>query len=467
MELEQIERDRAAIRSALAQPSDSGLSVVALEAIPSVQRSSELLQALDSLASKHAEYRALRHRYTEIHPRVQRLRREIAELERIGIPPLAAALQAQLGRRQAELEARLRETSHELRSIPARTIEEAQLRQQANLAETLYSSLHQRYEEARLAAASVIPDARILDHAITPRWPINAEMAPRIIALAILGAFGLSVFLVLLFDRFDPRLRHPEHVEEQLGLPVLGVVPRIRKENGNLTLESRLRMIEAFRGIRYHLLTMHASSEPLVLTISSPAMGEGKSITTAALALAFADLGHPTALIDGDVRRGRLHRLLGLSATPGLTEFLAGRASRDQVVQETPYPLVDLIAMGSGRADAPELLSSGAMSELLRDLTARYRVILVDSPPLSAAADSHVLSTLTGRLLLVLRLGQTDRDLARIRLQTLRDLPIDVLGVVLNDAPAEGPYQYYGYVGQNGCAEGDPAQSTKRWLVRV
>jgi tyrosine-protein kinase Etk/Wzc len=180
-------------------------------------------------------------------------------------------------------------------------------------------------------------------------------------------------------------------------------------------------------------------------TITSPGAGEGKSFVASNLALAFADAGHRTLLIDGDVRRGELHRLLDARRKPGLTDFLQGSVSRDDLIQSTRFAGLSFIGGGTRMHSAPELLSSPAFSQLLLSLRSAYDVILVDSPPLGAGVDPFVLGTATGSLLLVMRTGVTDRELAEAKLDILDRLPVRVLGAILNDVQPGGAYRYYGY----------------------
>ena len=137
--------------------------------------------------------------------------------------------------------------------------------------------------------------------------------------------------------------------------------------------------------------------------------------------------------------------MLNLARKPGLTDVLAGRIPDAQVVQPTSYASLSFIGCGSRTTSGPELLSTAAMSRLIGGLRSQYQVILVDSPPLSAGVDAYVLGTLTGSLILVLRTGVSDRELAEAKLDVLDRLPIRVLGAVLNDVRPGGAYGYYSY----------------------
>jgi len=444
VERQQAARDRDALTRVLAQPPDSGLAA-ALEVIGAVQHSSELKDALQELTTKQADLRSLRYHYTEAYPPLVRKAAEVATLEQQTIPTLVRSLIDELGSRIGELDRRIGTASQELRRIPARSVEEARLRRSVTIADNIYTGLQQSYEGARLAEASSIPDIRIFDKAVVPLQPVK-NTAPRLLLLGFLGGLGLAVAGVVLLDRFDPRVRYPEQVSQDLGLPILGAVPHLKaRTGGQLTREQRVQLVEAMRGVCLGLSYTYGAAGPVVVTISSPGPGDGKSFITANLAVTFADAGRRTLLVDGDLRRGTQHRLLGGERRPGLTDVLRGDVSLEAAMRTTGYEALTLIPCGVRTSDAPELLGSAKMPELLARLRGDYDVILVDSPPLGAGIDPFVLGTLTGNLLLVLRTGVSHREVMAAKLEVLRRLPVRLLGAVLNDVPPGAAYQYYSY----------------------
>jgi len=448
---EEARRDRDALQRLLAQQGDSGLSVEALSVVGLVQQNPELSQALTELNNKQAELRSLRYKYTDEYMPVQRLLGEIRTLQRQTIPTLARTLAGQLAAKEAELGRRTDADSRTLRQIPARAIEEARLRRDAGLAENLYTSLQAKYDEARLAEVSSLSDVRVLDSAVVPRRPVK-NTAPRVILLAFFGSFALAVMGAVLIDRIDPRVRYPDQVSREMGLTILGAVPHIRPGARPERSGRRVRppedvavVVEALRGVCLNLVYTHGAVAPLVVTITSPGAGYGKSFLAANLGHTFAEAGHRTLLIDGDLRRGVLHRRLGARRRPGVSDFLRGEVPLEAIVQATPYPSFSLIGCGTRAYNAPELLGSQTMSQLLTTLRPSYDVILVDSPPLSAGVDPLILGTLTGHLVVVLRTGFSHRDVASAKLEVLQRLPVRLLGAILNAVPAGDAYRYYSY----------------------
>ena len=430
---DQLRRDRQALERFLA---DSTLPTDVLSALESVQHAPELSSALKELSDKQAQVRALRYHYADEYPPLQRQLRQLAELQQQTIPTLARELVAQLAAREAEFGRQVDDASVGLRGMPARTIEEVRLRRNAQLKEQTYTALQQRYDQSRLAAEATVPDVRVLDPAVTPQRPVK-NTKPRLLLMGLVLGLGLGVVAAVVLDRVDPRVRYPEQVSRDLGLPIIGAVPHLRAKDPT-------EVVEALRGVRLNLAHEYGPG-PVVVTVTSPEPGDGKSFISANLALAFADAGQRTLLVDGDIRRGVLHRRFNGNRQPGLVDFLTREARFDQIVQETSYPLLSFIGCGTRTQRAPEVLGSPVMNELFGDLRAQYDVIVVDSPPLTAGVDPFVIGTVTGALLVVLRTGKSHRGITGAKLEVLDRLPIRLLGAVLNDVPRGAAYGYYAY----------------------
>jgi polysaccharide biosynthesis transport protein len=444
LQREEMQRDRQAVQRTLDRSVDA-LSVDALSAIASVRQSPELWQALGELTTKRAELRSLRQVFTGEHESVIRATADIRQLEGGVIPQLATLLVAELDARIAGLDGLIDSASGELREIPTRAIDEARLRRIAAMQENMYSDLRRNLESARLGAETTTPDLEILDRATPPYRPMTDTR----ISFALMGFGGslaLGLLLAIMMDRADPRIRYAEQLTNELRLTIIGAVPHIAGKGNIAGAVNNAEVIEAFRGVRLNLMYAYGSAGPLMVTVTSPGAGDGKTFLTSNLALAFADLGYRTLLIDGDTRRGLQHRLFDRPRRAGLTDYLMGEATIETVIQKTSFARVDLIAGGARRANAPELLQSPRMSELLAAIKPEYQVVLIDSPPLGAGVDPLLLGSLTGNIMLVMRTGTTDRRLAEAKLQILDRLPIRVLGAVLNGVQGGDGYHYYSYL---------------------
>ena len=447
LERDSLAQEKEAIDRALRDAPDSNTSMlIVLGAIPSARSSSELNAALDLLGSKRTEAREMRLAYGPAHEPLRKLDREIAELESRTIPSQARAVASNLERRIRDLEGRISASSREMQQIPARVSEEARLQRRVLVTSNSATSLLAAYESARLAEMGAGPDVRLLDEARVPSEPL-ADQIRVIIVGGLAGGLGLGILIALLLDRFDSRIRYPDQVTRELGLTILGTLPMMkRSRSGVVDPEFSAQLLESMRGIRMNLSYAHGTAGTFITTVTSPGPGDGKSFTSGNLARAFAASGRRTILIDADTRRGLLHHTFGVDRRPGLIDLLDGSTSRDEAIRELPEWGIDLIPCGTRRAGGPELISSPAMAQLILSLRTEYQAIIVDSPPLGAGVDPLVLASLTGSMVIVLRTGVTDRDMAESRLGELNRLPIRLLGAILNDVKPEGMYRYYGYL---------------------
>lgn len=434
---DEIRRDRDRIQQVLSSSASGELPVTQLELIPAVVQSSEMSTVFNEYNARQANYRALRERYTDEHNLVKNEADAIETLESETIPRLLNDLYGALDARAAELDGRITGASRELQAIPSRTIQEGRLTRAFDIASNQYLEVRGRYERARLSAESSVPDVRILDYAVVPQYPVQDPRA--MLALMVFGGFlALGGLIAILLDRSDDRFRYPEDVSVGLGLEILGTIPRVsRKDGANAEVQ------EAFRELRLRLMYAHGSAGPLMVAVSSPGPEEGKTFISSNLALSFAETGRRTLIIDADTRRGDLHHILGVERKPGLVDYLSGGRA-EGLIQKTDYPNLHVLASGTRLARAPELLTGAQIQRLLARLRSHYEVIIVDTPPMAAGADAFQLGLLTGAMAIVFRAGTSDKALVEAKLRSLGDVPLRILGGVLNDLSSKA-IRSYGY----------------------
>ena len=399
---------------------------------------------LDELTLKQKELRDAQKVYTDEVEKVKVLQRNISDLRTRSIPSAARNLLAQLQTRENSINGQIAATSAELRTIPTRSIEEQRLRREQVLNEQLYANLSARFADAKLAESSAMPDITILDRAAPSNGTVTLQQL-KIVGTAILLALGLGLGLAVMLDRLDHKFRHLAQVNSELGLAVLGTVPKIAQPPRRAKPEDAAEVIESFRGIRLRLQYAFTTNQPLVCGVTSPEQGDGKSLVASNLALAFAEAGYRTLLIDADTRRGALHEVFGAQRRPGLIEVLSGEVPRAEVLHATSQERLSLLPCGGRRTTNPELIASSALPRLLSDLVREFSVIIVDGPPLSAGIDAFAIGAACENTLMILRHSKTDMRMAKTKLALLRRLPLRTVGVVLNDVKSMGDYKYYGY----------------------
>jgi succinoglycan biosynthesis transport protein ExoP len=447
IEYDNLRHDREALEQTIRQAAAGSAQYEGLLFIPSVAQSpgaEALREAFRNQYTLQADLRVKQQTFTDQHPSVMEAKAALAVLRTQAIPQLANQLLAQLRDRESDYQRRIAAASRELREIPPRTIEERRLSRAVTVAEQLYTRLKGSYAEAQLAEASAVPDVSVLDTAIAPLAPTKNTASMFMIA-GVMGGLFFALGLALLLDQTDKRMRYPNQATSELGLVVAGAVPRIPK--GGIDAKSPeqvVQFLESFRTLRMHVLQA-GNGQRLTLAVTSAAPADGKSLISANLALSFAEAGLKTVLIDGDTRRGSLHRMHGFKAGPGLTEYLAGVIEIGQAVRATSHANLSLVSCGARHSRSPELLAGPRLKALVDGLSESFDVVIFDTPPLAAGIDAYAISAAAGRVLMVLRMGQTERRLAAAKLATLDRLPVDIVGAVLNAVPLTGEFQYYSY----------------------
>ncbi len=402
-----------------------------------------LRKVLEELGAARALYRAKNAFLTDSAPEVQRIRGQIMNLERTVIPGLLQQQISALRLKEDDYNRRISVQAGEIKGIPERTIREEELRAQVDQEQKLVELLATNLETQRLKENSARNEVFVQDSAVAPFKP-TSNTALQIIPAGIALGLALGLGLAILLDLLDKRVRYPEQVSNDLRLDIIGAIPLVHP--GRPSVEEQAQLVESFRTLRLSLRHQFTAGEPVSFTVTSTGPTEGKSFVSSNLALSFAEAGFRTVLVDGDTRRGAIQQAFGVPQKPGLVDYLQGGSTLDETVYPTSYERLSLVPCGSRHRQAPEMVTTAAMESLLDELRARFDVVIVDSPPLGAGTDAYALATLTGGLLMVLRVGVTDRKMAVAKLETMDRLPIRPLGAVLNGIEPKGVFQYYHYL---------------------
>jgi len=445
------EVDRDALRAAVSAPGIGGSVVVS-------QLYAQLVEyemGRDSLAAR-----------APAHPDLARQRELIASTEGKllrAVQSAAQGLAASLDSRIAALDGLRARRATDAELFATTDAEEARLVGRVENARQIADQVRSEHQRARIAEAVEVGRVEIVDLAAVPAAPLGAGFVQKILLGLLLGLVlgGGSAFVA---EHLGSAIGRREDIEA-LGLSLLSAVPRCR-EGATKRPQGAEPAVEAFRGLRLGLTHAYGAAGPIAVAISSPGSRDGKSFVASNLALAFAQASIRTVLIDGDGRRGTLHRVLSGARRPGLTDALSGDVPPGDVVQPTAFHSLHFIGCGTRRTDGPELLSSDRMGELFGFLRGAFQVILVDTPPLGAGVDAFSLAMTAGSLLLVLRPGIADRAHLTGKLDLLQRLPVRILGAVLNDV-REGPeYRAYSYYLEGYEARGEPVER-KRPVLRA
>jgi capsular exopolysaccharide synthesis family protein len=304
---------------------------------------------------------------------------------------------------------------------------------------------------------------QILDRAQPPTIPARPR---KLFNIGVSGLVGLllGVLLSLFIEYLDNTVKSTEDVDRLLGLPSLGVVPALEslEKKSRLALprlngskqqahpilivddHHRSSFAEAFRSLRTSVLLSNAERPPRTILFTSSSPGEGKTTTAVNMALSLAQTGARVIVVDGDLRKPGLHKMFGMKNQPGLSTYLTRAIDLPTVVDHNRFENLSVIPSGPIPPNPSELLSSSKMREAVKLLSQQYDFVVIDSPPISTP-DALILSTLVDGVIMVIRCGQTPRDLVHRAKQSLDDVNAKIFGVVLNrvDVNQDGYYYYY------------------------
>ena len=329
-------------------------------------------------------------------------------------------------------------------------------------------------------------NVRVVDRAIVPGHPFAPSLQADLTKALLLGLM-MGVGFVVLLEYLDRTVKTPEELEALLRIPTLAVIPDIEEARRGSSLRvrygksaysynygygygygakpgekkaegeriellphhsSRLAVSEAYRSLRTALL-LSTAEELQMVALTSAEPGEGKTATTTNLAVVMAQLGRRVLIIDGDLRRPRMHKVFKVSNRTGLVSYLTSNVDLDSLFIETEVPNLSICPSGPIPPNPSELLSSDRMKELLKDLRRRFDFILIDTPPILPVADAIILGSLTDGVVVCARTGVLLREDAKFCRERMAYSDMRIIGSVLNRyTSSKGGYQrkyrYYG-----------------------
>jgi succinoglycan biosynthesis transport protein ExoP len=325
------------------------------------------------------------------------------------------------------------------------------LERKVDTSRQLYDALIARIKRQQLTDRAQSIDVYMLEKASIPEDPVSPNKKRNImfgLLLGVMGGIGLCFFV----DYLDNTVKSSEDAQDRFHLPVIGTVPRLAPKEGTiegiLLSDDRSVIAESYKTLRTSLMLSSADAHLKGLLITSMLPGEGKTSSAVNLAITLGQTGKNVLLIDGDLRKPRVHKIFGMENTRGLSTYLAG-ASDESIFQKGPSPNLTIITAGPMPPNPSELLSSEKMKHLIQTTQKKFDFVLFDSPPVLTVTDALILSRMVESTLVVVRSAKTTYDIIEKGLNRLQAVKAPVAGLVINDikmTPTNSYlYNYYSY----------------------
>ena len=459
-----------------------------IDAVPQIRDNSVVQDILRKRADIYAQYTDALNQYGPNFPKVQRLQAQLKEFDSSADKEKKAVIvrleneYREAKQREELLGKALDQQKAEVNQMSERMVQYSILKREAEANKALYDGLLTKLKEAGISAGLRSSNIRVVDPAMIPTYPARPAKTRNIVLSFLVGLVG-GIGLALLREYMDNTVKTPDDIETLARLPSLAVVPAFSQSNGDRSVkrlkgassnghEKRIELVaqhlpksqtsEAFRALRTALLLSQADHPPQVILVTSALPREGKTTAAANLAVTLAQLGDRTLLIDSDLRKPGVGRLLDLGSGKyaGLSSYLAGASSLELVtIQHPAIPNLSAIPTGPLPPSPADLLSSHRLADAIAELREKFKFIVIDSPPIMAATDAVILSVQADGVLLVVRSGETPKEAFTRTRDLLLSVKCRILGVVLNAVDPGAPdyyysYRYYPYSQNYGAAEG-------------
>ncbi|MDD3051543.1 MAG: polysaccharide biosynthesis tyrosine autokinase [Candidatus Cloacimonetes bacterium] len=475
-----------------------------LSDINTVLSSPLLDQMRNKIVELESRYTSLltRREYTEDHPELLNLKKEIEEgksrlnktitnmiqVKEGSSDPLAyrgdliqkialARIEQNVATSKVEgLKKALIDYNRKITLLPDTELALARLQRNYSINEKLHSLLVEKYEDSKIAEQAKMGNVRLVEEAIVPGKPVKPKKMMNLMVGLVLG-LGVGIGTAFLLHSLDTKIRTMDDMENYVKLPVIGTIPRIKSSSQDYEeidklikatedkkerdlLEQKKSQIaaklianyapkspvaEAYRILRTNLIAKRKNNSHFSVLVTSSGPKEGKSTTISNLAITLAQMDSKVILVDLDLRRPMAHNIFGLEKENGISDYILNNAKREDIIKSSGIRNLDIITSGFIPPYPSEILASEKMGNFIEELKQTYSYVLIDTPPIIAVTDALILGRLVDQLVLVISIDFTDRDIIKRTKEMLKNIDIEISGVIANGIDVHKYYSGYSY----------------------
>jgi succinoglycan biosynthesis transport protein ExoP len=424
----------------------------AVMSIPEVVDSAPIQTMIAERARLDGQYREQLEIYKPDYPAMQQLRAQIDGIDR-QIASLGSNIKQSIrnqfviaANEERSLQAQVDGLTGNVLDLRQRSIQYNILQRELDTSRELYDGLLQRYKEVGVTGGVTTNNIAIIDRAQAPGRPSSPNLLINL-AIALFVGLGLGALSAFILEALDESLATPEDVETKVGVPVLGVIPKLGDGINPIVALDDIRsgFSEAYYALRTALQFSTPQGAPASILITSSRPGEGKSTTAFAVAHNLARVGRRVLLVDGDLRRPSLHRVVGGTNNVGVSNFLSGSDGLADKVQPTSHPNLAFIACGPIPPNPAELWGGDRATAFVQEALTQFDHVIIDGPPVLGFADAPILAAQVTGFLFVAESRGARRSQVRGALRRLASGHARLLGVVLTKFNARAATSYGGY----------------------
>ena len=366
-------------------------------------------------------------------------------------------------RKEKMIRERTDEQNKRVAALNDKAIQYKILAREVDTNKSIFENLLQRLKETEITSASSATNIQVLDYATKPRFPFSPNYKNNILYATMIGLM-IGVLITFVLNFFDNTLKDDEEVKTKFRVPFLGSIPLVNDEeaaNIEISVHERPNSLisEAFRVIRTSLLYSSPENPPRSILVSSTQPLEGKTTTSLNLALSLSQTGQKVVLVDSDLRKPRIHKLLSKNGnTHGLSSYLVGESDYTEIIVESNLDGLKIITSGPIPPNPAELVGSRKMRELIERLEDEFDLIILDGSPIGGFADSRLLSRLVDGVVIVTSIGITQKPMLKNSIEEVRKVRGRIIGTVVNrldTTRGKYGYNYYYYYSEDSKAKED------------
>ncbi|RZB31538.1 MAG: polysaccharide biosynthesis transport protein [Desulfobacteraceae bacterium Eth-SRB2] len=447
-----------------------------LDSIPEVLSNDLVKEVKKMEVVLYSRMSELSKKYGRNHPQMQAIESELADLKKRKaveakrvVNSLKNEYKLALAREESLKHALAKQKTESLQ-FNKKAVQFGVLQRETESSKHMYELLIKRFKETSLTEEMKTGNIRIIDKAEVPRLPVKPKKKLNLL-LAVIVGLSLGVGLAFFLEYLDNTIKLPEEIKEELKIPYLGPVPAFSADGNPHTVPLDLVTIhspksnasESYRGIRTGILFSSADTTPQVIMVTSAGPKEGKTSSSTNLSVAMANVESRVLLVDCDMRRPRIHKLFDIDRKIGLSSILVGTENPENAIVASSIQGLDILPVGPIPPNPSEIISSKKMAQFLNDLRKKYSRVIIDTPPISGVTDAVALAQMVDTTLLVIRAGETPRQVIQNSLEQLYAVNANVLGAILNAVSVgRDSYYYYQYYYQYYGEDGDRKKRSQR-----